>query len=74
MKHLLALLSGCLVCAPLCALTVESNTVTFTDDEMQRCAAEGGCIHATMKQISDTMDAVHARGFERGLHSCRNAT
>ena len=74
MKHLIALLSGCLISAPLCALTVDGNTATFTNEELAQCENEGGCLHITRKQLNEAFEAAVVKGFERGAHSCRNWT
>ncbi len=67
-------LAGALIAAPLSALEWQGNSLVFTDAEMQRCHAEGGCIAATMQQLEQAMQQVRDRTAKEALIGCRNWT
>ena len=67
---LVALLAGCLISAPLCALEQVGNVVTLSDDEMSQCDSGGGCTVAPKELIREMIRGAYITG----LHECRNAT
>jgi hypothetical protein len=71
MKHLIALLAGCLISAPLCAYERNGNVVTLTPGEAEICDQDDhGCSLAPNSMfINDLKQA-----YQLGLHECRNAT
>lgn len=55
------ILAGALIPGPIPAYEVQGNTITVTAEEMQHCAAEGGCRLVT----KDWLDAQVRRSAER---------
>ena len=47
------ILAGALIPGPMVAYQVEGNTITVTQEEMQHCAAEGGCRLVTRAWLED---------------------
>lgn len=70
MKHLLALLAGCLACAPLCAIEQAGNTFTLSDAEMALCSTGEGCTVVPKAALRDVLQGAYLTG----LRACRNAT
>ena len=51
MNHLLALLAGLLISAPLVGATFVGNTLTLDEVDAAKCKAGGGCQLITRQQI-----------------------
>lgn len=70
MKHLVALLAGLLISAPLCAFEVKDRTIILTEEEVQICTDSEGCALITRAMLVE----LQKRAYDAGLHACRNAT
>lgn len=47
------ILAGALIPGPIPAYEVQGNTIIVTQEEMQHCAAEGGCRLVTRAWLED---------------------
>lgn len=70
MRHVLALLAGLLISAPLCAFEVKDNTIVLTDEEIEICTANEGCALITRTVLIGLQQRAH----DTGLRECRNST
>ena len=61
MRHLLALLAGLLISAPLVGATVAGRTITLDDEEIATCVAGGGCRLIT-RQKMQALETLDCRG------------
>lgn len=55
------------ILAPAQAITVSGNTLTLTDEEMQACAAGGGCVLAPVDAIKASIAQRQQEAFEVGV-------
>ena len=51
MIHLLALLAGLLITAPIIGATVAGRTITLDDDDVADCRNGGGCALVTREKM-----------------------
>lgn len=49
------------------ATAVEMN---LTDEEKAKCAAEGGCVFASVSFIRQQLEQAFQAGYERGRNAC----
>ena len=61
MRHLLALLAGLLISAPITGATVAGRTITLDDEDAADCKAGGGCVLMT-RQHMRALEASDCRG------------
>ena len=61
MKHLLALLAGMLIAAPIAAATVAGRTITLDDEDVSDCREGGGCVLMTRAKMR-ALEALDCRG------------
>ena len=61
MRHLLALLAGLLIAAPLVGATVAGRTITLDDEDTADCIAGGGCRLITSQKLR-SLEAADCRG------------
>ena len=61
MRHLLALLAGLLITAPIIGATVAGRTITLDDEEVSACVAGGGCRLVTREKMR-ALEALDCRG------------
>ena len=74
MRHLLALLSGLLIAAPLVAVEKEGLRITLTAEEDADCAAGGGCI-VIPRRVAEKLVVKFAReAFIAGQATCADRT
>ena len=59
MRHLLALLAGLLIAAPLVGATVAGRTITLDDEEIAACVTGGGC--RITRQKMQALEALDCR-------------
>lgn len=70
MKTIAVFLAGALLCGPIVAVEQVGNTYTFSDADMARCEAEGGCVQVSMKSIGEAMQQVR----DQALAECPSRT
>ena len=51
MKHILALLAGMLIAAPIAAVTLAGSTLTLDDEDVTDCQKGGGCVLVTRQKL-----------------------
>ena len=51
LKHLLALLAGLIIAAPIIGATVAGRTITLDDDDVADCRKGGGCTLVTREKM-----------------------
>ena len=51
MRHILALLCGMLITAPITGATVAGRTITLDDEDVADCRAGGGCVLMTREKM-----------------------
>ena len=61
MKHILALLAGLLIAAPIAAATVAGRTITLDDEDVSDCREGGGCVLMTRAKMR-ALEALDCRG------------
>jgi hypothetical protein len=73
-----AFLAGCLIAAPLSAYQQTGELIKLSADEVVQCAAEGGCVVVTQKQLMDVMmelaSDAYKGGKAEGQSTCANRT
>ena len=60
MRHLLALLAGLLISAPLVGATFVGRTITLDDEDTADCIAGGGCRLITTQKLR-SLEALDCR-------------
>lgn len=71
MRHFLALLSGMLIAAPLCAVEKEGLIITLTAEEDEECSTGGGCLVIPRTVLNEAIEAYAKRAYLAGLAKCR---
>ena len=51
MNHLLALLAGLLITAPILGASIAGRTITLDDDDVADCRSGGGCLLVTRQKM-----------------------
>lgn len=56
--------------AALLAAAAFAADVSLTDEEKERCAAEGGCVFTSVQFVRQRLEAAFVAGFEKGKAMC----